>query len=287
MRSIAPGILTLPDGRRLAWCERGDPCGAPIFAFHGLPGSRLQAHPDERIDRNARARVIHVDRPGFGLSDFTPRKRLGDGATDIARIADHLHVDRFALVGVSGGGPYACACACELGKRVIRTALVSAVGPPGTMAFAKSPLVRMGFAAAASVPWLIALPIAIAARLAARTPGFYLDRLIASLPACDREVLSRPEIRAVLVQDVAEAFRNGHAGFLQDLRLEAGPWGLALDRVSGPVGLWHGALDETVPPIAMEALAAVLPHATVKLFPQTGHFFVFDIWGEILSWLTR
>jgi pimeloyl-ACP methyl ester carboxylesterase len=153
------------------------------------------------------------------------------------------------------------------------------------MSFSGSWLVRTGFAAAASTPWLIALPVAAVARLVVRAPGFYLDRLIDALPPCDRVILRRPEIRAVLRQDVVEAFRNGHAGFLQDLQLEARPWGLALDRVSCPVTLWHGALDQTVPPIATEALAAVLPQARVRIFPEAGHFFVFDVWGEILRWL--
>jgi len=102
---------------------------------------------------------------------------------------------------------------------------------------------------------------------------------------CDRKILRRPDMRAMLLRDMGEAFRQGHHAFLQDLQLEARPWGIALERVTCPVALWHGSLDTIVPPRASEAVAALLPHATVKMFPGAGHFFVFDVWGEILDWL--
>ncbi len=117
---MGPGELTLPDRRRLAWVERGDPAGTVVFAFHGLPGSRFQAHPDDGIALHAEARVIHIDRPAFGRSDPQPGRRLADWAADVGALADHLRIDRFTVAGVSGGGPFACACASVLGQRVPR-----------------------------------------------------------------------------------------------------------------------------------------------------------------------
>lgn len=275
----------LPDGRQLAWCERGDPGGTIVFAFHGLPGSRLQVHPDESIAYAAGARVIHVDRPGWGQSDAQPGRQIGDWPNDILRLADHLQVDRFAVAGVSGGGPFAVACAAQLGDRLTRTAIISGVGPPCSMLSAKSWEVRTGFRAAASVPSVIAPVLAASAVIGARVPGFFLDRLIARVPACDREILRQRDIRCMLISDIAEAFRNGHHAFLEDLQLEARPWGIAFEQVSCPVALWHGAADTIVPPSATAALAALLPKATVRIFPGAGHFFVFEVWREILDWL--
>jgi pimeloyl-ACP methyl ester carboxylesterase len=275
----------LPDGRQLAWCERGDRGGSVVFAFHGLPGSRLQVHPDESIARAAGARVIHVDRPGWGQSDSLPGRRIADWPTDIRRLADHLHVDRFAVAGVSGGGPFATACAAQLGDRLTRAAIISGVGPPNSMLSAKNWEVRVGFRAATSVPWAIVPPIAASALIGARIPGVFLDRLIARVPDCDREILCRPDIRCMMMNDIAEAFRNGHEAFLHDLQLEASPWGIAFEQVSCPVALWHGALDTIVPPGATTAMAALLPHATVRIFPDAGHFLVFEVWHEILAWL--
>jgi pimeloyl-ACP methyl ester carboxylesterase len=256
-----------------------------VFAFHGLPGSRLQVHPDESIASEVGARVIHVDRPGWGLSDPKPGRRIGDWPTDIAQLADHLRVPRFAVAGVSGGGPFAAACAAQLGNRVTRTAIISGVGPPQSMLSAKSWEVRAGFKAAASAPWLIWLPLALSALVGARAPGCSLDWLIHQLPACDQVILRRPQMRAMLMKDIVEAFRQGHHAFLQDLELEARPWGVQFERVSCPVALWHGSLDTVVPSLATEAIAALLPHAEVKLFPGAGHFFVFEVWREILEWL--
>jgi len=283
---MADCSLTLPDGRGLAWCERGDAAGSVVFAFHGLPGSRLQAHPDDSIAYGAGARVVHVDRPGFGRSDPCIGGTLADWASDIGRLADQLLVDRFAVVGVSGGGPYACACAAILGARITCAAIVSGVGPPQSMALSKSRLVRFGFWAVPRLPsWPVAPPIALAALLVVRAPGFCLDRLVEQLPECDREILCRPEIRAMCLRDLPEAFRHGYGGFLRDLRLEARPWGIALERVICPVSLWHGGDDTIVPPVASETLAALLPRATVRLIPGAGHFFVFSRWREILDWV--
>jgi len=279
--------FTLPDGRLLGWCERGDPRGQVVFAFHGLPGSRLQAHPDDTIAARAGARVLHIDRPGFGLSDAWHDRSLLDWAADVRSLADHLRIDRFALVGVSGGGPFVCACASELGARITRAALIGSVGPPGTMSVAGSWVVRAGFALARSTPWLLSSPLAVAARLVSRSPPFYVSQLIERLPRCDREILTRPAVRAVLERDAAEAFRGGPAGLLRDLELEANPWNISFDKITCPVGLWHGGRDTVVPPAALDALAALLPHAVVHKLPEAGHFFVFDAWADILAWLVK
>lgn len=276
---------TLPDGRHLGWCERGDAHGHAVFAFHGLPGSRLQAHPDDAIAARLGARLIHVDRPGFGLSDGSPGRRLRDWAADVRNLADHLCIKRFAVAGVSGGGPFACACACELGDRITRAAMISSVGPPGTMLRSSSWVARTGFVLARHAPWMLAPPLAMGGRLVSLAPQRYVAMLIERLPACDREILSRPPVRAVLEQDAVEAFRGGHAGFLRDMVLEAHPWDLDFGKVTCSVSLWHGARDTVVPPAALDALEALLPRAEVHELPEAGHFYVFDIWEQILAWL--
>jgi pimeloyl-ACP methyl ester carboxylesterase len=277
--------VQLLDGRHLGWCERGDPRGHPVFAFHGLPGSRHQAHPDDSIAVRAGARLIHMDRPGFGLSDAWPARTLKDWAADVRALADHLGIRRFALVGVSGGGPFACACACELGERVTRAALISSVGPPDTMAGAHSWVARGAFALARERPRLLAPLLAVAGELATRAPQMYVSRLISRLPQCDRAILGKPAMRAILVRDVLESLRHGPAGLLRDLQLEASPWNLRFTRVTCPVSLWHGGRDTVVPPAAADVLASLLPHALVRRLPEAGHFFVFEAWEEILGWL--
>jgi pimeloyl-ACP methyl ester carboxylesterase len=275
----------LPDGRNLGWCERGDPHGQAVFVFHGLPGSRLQMHPEEDIAARAGARVISVDRPGFGLSDPWPARTLKDWPADVLMLADHLCIARFAVAGISGGGPFACACACGLPGRVTRAAMLASVGPPGSMSRSPSWVVRSGFALARGMPLLLLPVMALTAWVAVRSPGYYLSQMRSRLSPNDRDILGRPAVRAVLERDLPESFRSGPRGFLRDLELEAGAWDIDFDRVACPVSLWQGGRDTIVPPAAAEALAALLPGAVVHRLPEAGHFFVFDVWGEILGWL--
>jgi pimeloyl-ACP methyl ester carboxylesterase len=129
----ATTTLLLPDGDTLAYVETGDSSGLPVLVFHGLPGSRLQRHPDETIARAAGLRLIHFDRPGYGLSSPRPGRTLSDWPRTIAAAADAIGLAEFAIAGISGGGPYAAACVTSLRERVIRAAIISGVGPPGSM----------------------------------------------------------------------------------------------------------------------------------------------------------
>src|SRR5512140_1859845 len=100
-------IISLPDGRKMTYAEYGDPDGKPIFYFHGNPGSRLDPKMVEpELLRKFHARFIAPDRPGMGGSDFLPGRKMSDWPADVTALADGLHLDRFAILGISGGGPY-------------------------------------------------------------------------------------------------------------------------------------------------------------------------------------
>src|SRR5437867_366139 len=127
------GVLTLSSARRLGWAEYGARGGRPVLVFHGLPGSRKQRHPDGEISLDLGARMLHLERPGFGISDPAPGRTLAGWARDVSEACDLLGVETMRILGVSGGGPYALACAAALGLRVERIAVVSGVGPPAAM----------------------------------------------------------------------------------------------------------------------------------------------------------
>jgi pimeloyl-ACP methyl ester carboxylesterase len=273
--------MRLRDGRQLAWVEVGDPRGHAVVVAHGLPGSREQRHPDESIASAARVRLVHVDRPGFGRSDPAPGRRLQDWPRDLEQLADHLGLERFAVAGVSGGGPFAAACAALLPERVSRLLLVSSVGPPGSMAPPAS--VRLGFALARYAPAVFVASLAIGARLVVKRPQRYLSLLARWLGGKDRVVLSRPEIRAMLARDVREAFRQGPGAFVHDLALLASAWDLPLDRIRAECFLWHGGSDRIIPPSASEHLARLIPGSRLTVLPGEGHFFVFDRWAELVE----
>src|SRR5215475_1715911 len=121
--------LTLADGRAYAYEQWGDPGGLPLFSIHGTPGGRLSRYPDLSLWERLGLRVITIDRPGYGLSDPLPGRAVSHIAADVAAVADHLGIGRFAVHGGSGGGPHALAIAALLGDRVLACAAVCSGAP--------------------------------------------------------------------------------------------------------------------------------------------------------------
>jgi len=123
-----PDTVTTTDGRTLAFCEWGPAGGSPVFFLHGTPGGRLMRHVGGEYERTG-VHAITYDRPGYGSSDRLAGRSVVHAAADIAAIADHLALSRFAMIGVSGGGPHALAAAAVLADRVTRCATVVGLGP--------------------------------------------------------------------------------------------------------------------------------------------------------------
>lgn len=275
----------LDDGRTLAWTESGEASGRVVFAFHGLPGSRFQRHPDEEIARARGLRLIHLERPGFGLSSPQPRRRLEDWPRDVARLADALGIARFAVLGISGGGPFALACAALLPDRVTRTAVVSGVAPPASMKGDMTSVARTAFFLAARAAWLLRPALLAGAQLATRFPARFLDSVASQMSPPDRPILARPQIRAMLERDVEAAFAQGPDGVLCDLVLYARPWNLPLASIRCPTAFWHGTGDRMIPDSASRMLARIVGPSELRLIEGQGHFMVFDRWAEIVDWL--
>jgi pimeloyl-ACP methyl ester carboxylesterase len=120
--------ITLADGRSVGYAEHGDRGGRPVLYFPGTPSSRL-LHPPEAPAVSLGVRVMVVERPGFGLSDFQKVRGLVDWPGDVSAFADALGIDRFPVVGVSAGGPCAAVCACRIPERLTKAAIVSGMGP--------------------------------------------------------------------------------------------------------------------------------------------------------------
>jgi pimeloyl-ACP methyl ester carboxylesterase len=127
--AVEDGALVLGDGRRLGYAQYGRPDGQPLFYFHGHPGSRLEARFASQAAAEAGLRVIALDRPGYGLSDFLPGRVITGWPADVAEAAGLLGIGQFSVAGASGGGPYALACAWRQPGRVIQAAVISGVGP--------------------------------------------------------------------------------------------------------------------------------------------------------------
>jgi pimeloyl-ACP methyl ester carboxylesterase len=263
--------VVLPDGRRLGYARFGHPGGPPVLYFHGFPASRLEAGILEGAAARLGVSLTAPDRPGFGLSDFQPGRAILDWPRDVLHLADALGLDRFAVVGGSGGCPFAAACAHRIPHRLVRVATVAGLAPTSEAALSRpmGRAARLGFFLARRTPSLFNLVYGALGHMVARWPGVVFHLHPVTPP--DREVLARADVRAILTNSVQEAFRQGPAGALHELGLLARPWGFRLEDIPTAVDLWHGRQDATVPPAMGEFLAARVPNARLRLLAGEGH----------------
>lgn len=266
--------IQLPDGRTLGYAEYGDVGGRAVFYFHGFPGSRLEAALLGPAAAARGVRIIAVERPGFGRSTFQPRRRLLDWPADVGRLADALGLARFSVLGLSGGGPYALACARALAHRLDEVDVVCGLGPArawGTM----TGMIwhnRWGLRAVRRAPWLARPVFALLAPAFRRSPEFFVTRLAARAAAPDRVFFGSPERRAVFAETFREAFRQGPRGPAREAVIFGGPWGFRLEEVAAEVRLWHGEADSVVPAEMGRRVAAALPHCRASFHAGEGHF---------------
>jgi pimeloyl-ACP methyl ester carboxylesterase len=280
-------LMQLADGRDLAWAEMGDPMGYPVFAFHGTPGSRHGFLIGSAPAKAAGARLIAPDRPGYGLSTRQRRRTLEGWANDVAQLADHLGVEHFAVLGVSGGGPHATACARFLPDRVSAAALVSSVGSiakPGSEA-GMMLVNRFLSWAARTAPAANAPLLELISLLGRHAPELRFWTQLKLMPAADARVLSRAEVRSSFVASLAHASPTTGRAAAQEMDLFARDWGFRLEDITVPVQVWQGDADRNVPVAHAERQAAAIPGAVLHLVPGEGHVMFVDHFEEILSGL--
>lgn len=286
------GVVDIGQGRRLGWAEYGHPDGDAVFWFHGTPGACRQVPPT--LDDAALAsgfRVIAVERPGSGSSTDHRYRRIADFAPDVERIADDLGLDRFATVGLSGGGPYALAVAHRLPERVVGATLLGGLGPTRgpdavmsytrLLRFAAPPLEALRGPLGGAVGRVIRLATPVA------DPAFMLYTEL--LGFADRDVLRDPSFKVMFLHDLitAENLRS----VAHDFALFSRHWGFLLEEIEVPVVVWQGLSDVIVPPSHGHHQAARLPRGELRVRQQAGHFAGFaevtavldrmrEIWGD-------
>lgn len=278
--------VRLSDGRALGYAEYGARSGWPVLFFHGYPGSRLDAALGAPAALDAGARLISIDRPGYGLSDFKPGRRISDWPADVLELAQALGLERFAVMGVSGGGPYAAACARFIPERLSAVAIVCGVGPfdapDATRGMSRQN--RILFAVGRYAPWLVGLAMRAMLRSVERDPDAMLKRMSSALPQVDRDVLARPEVRSALIAGMSEAGRQGVRGISQEAALYARPWGFDLAEIEIPVCLFQGEVDQNVPPGMGRHQASAIPNCRARFYPEEGHMsLAFDRQSDVLA----
>jgi pimeloyl-ACP methyl ester carboxylesterase len=281
--------IRLRDGRLLGYAEFGDPSGIPLIFCHGWGDSRLTRHPDDARTAARGIRLITVDRPGFGLSDFQPRRTLLDWPTDVAALADALDLDRFALLGHSGGGPHVLACAVALPDRLTAVGVACGFAPmdrPDALA-GMSRQMQQGVGLFSRMPWMARLLFASLPRQYRRNPERAFEQQFGhGLPDSDRAVLARPDVHANVLAGAVEALRPGSRGLAHEAPLFLGQaWGFRPEAIGIPVWLWYGDADSIVPLQMGRYLANAIPHSELTLYPGEGHMLHITHWDEIIGTL--
>ena len=275
--------LQLPDGRKLGFAEYGAPDGRPVLFFHGSPSSRLFHHPNENIAIASRARIISIDRPGYGLSSFKPGRKLIDWPDDIKTMADALGLDCFAVAGISAGGPYVAACAYKIPSQIKNATIISGVGPTDTITSTKK-LYRkrqIAITLARKAPWMLR-PLIWWFQNPQRNPERYFRKTFEESSLPDQKILSQPEIKSMLISNWLEGTRQGVRGFAWEGVILAHPWGFRLEEIDIPVNIWHGDADVSMPLSMAKQIANTISNCNLKVIQKEGHFLFFKFWEEIL-----
>jgi pimeloyl-ACP methyl ester carboxylesterase len=269
------GNIAVGDDRQIGFAEFGDPQGRAVFWLHGTPGARRQIPMEARVYAEKRQiRLIGVDRPGIGSSSPYQYDTVFAFAEDLRTIADTLGIDRFEVIGLSGGGPYTLACAAAMPDRVVAAGVLGGVAPVrGADAIGGG--VSTLIAAAAPVVEVAGAPLRLAASQLIRLirpvaePALYAYARIS--PEADRRLLVRPEFKAMFLDDLLNGSRKQLAAPFADVVVFARDWGFRLDEVKVPIRWWHGDRDHIVPFEHGQHVVSRLPDAQLTHLPGESH----------------
>jgi pimeloyl-ACP methyl ester carboxylesterase len=271
--------MILEDGRTLGFAEYGDPNGQPVLEFHGWPGSRMEAWNYHEAGKKVGARVIGIDRPGFGISTYKKGYRIVDWPSDVLELANTLRLERFAVAGISSGSPYALACARFIPERLNACAVVSGLSPLKVEGENLNP---MDYIDPMEI-WIARLANTLAP--VAGMALWYISGQIRKDPAkAMKQFMNAPPSDLALLKDeaakrnfqqtIAECSRGGLKGPVASVGLEVRDWGFRLQDITMHVSLWQGEADNIVFPAAANYMASKLPNHTLHRIPDAGHLTV-------------
>jgi len=273
----APGTtIRLKDGRALGYLEVGDPNGKPVVHFHGTPGCRLDVLFAEEYAAQHGIRFIGLDRPGMGLSDYQRGRKLLDWPGDVVQLADALGLERFAVQGVSGGGPFALACAYKIPERLTGCGVIVGMGPHYLSTKGMHFSNRLIFFLSRYFPAFTSLMLRKSAKATQDLETSYahlLEDLDKNFQKQDADALRDPARLRIFALGAREAFCQGTLGIASEASIFMKPWGFDLEDIRrGTIYLWHGALDKNVPIATARYMAEKIPGCQATFYEEDGHY---------------
>ena len=281
--------IILPDGRKLGYAEYGTPTGQPVIYMPGFPSSRIEGAGLDPEASKVGARIISIDRPGYGWSSPHKDRTVLSHAQDVDALANHLGLQRYGVLGISGGGPYALACARALPADKLRAvSIVCGLGSPDMGYWGMNWKSWAGWTFGQRMfpglcRWWFSrepgarLDLSEDERMGLMRKAFEKDK--AKMHEKDIPVLGEKDFMRMYLRRSAEVYRQGMNGLSNDFKVLNSDFGFRIEdiRKDLPVQLWHGRLDNMVPLQHAEKVAARLgENAHLRVSDDTHA----SIWAE-------
>lgn len=281
--------LQIDQRRSLGIAEFGSHEGFPVLWFPGTPGGRRQVPIDTRhYARENNIRIICVERPGIGFSTRHLYDAISDFARDIERVVEQLDIERCGVVALSGGGPYALACAHALSSRVVATAVFGGVAPtlgeeaPEGGLTAKALPVEKWLT---YMKWPLGTVLSRSVKMLHPLADPIVDAIVKYIPGHETAMIGREDIRAMFIDDILNSSKAGLHSILHDIILFNRPWGFTLSGIAVPVHFWHGEEDPMVPPEHAEHMAGLITGAGFTICEDAGHLEGLNKTNEALEYI--
>lgn len=288
--------IKLRDGRKLGYAEYGDTEGKPLFYFHGNPGTRTEAKMSVLTLSEKTARIISIDRPGFGLSDYKGDRTILDWSDDVEELADSLGYKKFSILGISGGSPYVLGCAYKIPHRCQSVGIIAGISPINKYTLSLEGVSKRMVFVNRKLPFLFRtffwMKMARHARSEdeSRIRKKMLAHVTKNFSKPDKKLLNRPKIMDILCERMRDIGRISTKGTMCDRKLIFRNWGFKLEEISKKVKvyLWQGYFDKTVPISIGKYMSKKIPNCKAEFFPEEGHISVcINRINEIATCLTK
>ena len=275
--------ISLPDGRQLGYLIVDE--GNPVLHFHGGLSSRLEVIVFEEVARSENLQIVGVDRPGFGLSTYAPKRRIRDFATDVSILTDHLGIEKFMVTGISTGGPYAITFTALHPERVLRSIVISGISLPFDIS-ELSRINKISYTTAPIIGTWIQKRLRNTILEVVKDPDAFLKseagrKMLKDVPEDYASFLSSPSMsRDILLRSMKEVYHQGSdsiKALIQERKLMKNGWDVDLSNIpSGLVHIWHGTADKTVPIRNAYKNLEAIPGAHLEIFKDEGHTLIFN-----------
>ena len=280
--------IRLASGERTGFAVYGAPDGDPVLALHGAPASRLMFDVANDVCRELGLTLYCPDRPGYGQSDPSPNVSINDRVDKLSEFVERLEFDKFAILGISGGGPFAVALAAQFQDRVRALGLVSPMGPVAEcmqLEEGQDSSIHFGhrvfFLRLPQHPILLRTNARIAAAAFLAAPHTFAKGFVATLPKRDQDILREPIVGESFLRMTKEALRQGVDGAIADLNIFSEPWQVDYQKISAPTVVWQGTADHIVPISASHFLAKKIPRSEYLSIDGYGHFWIYGHVGDM------